>query len=277
MLINPLRLINKVKLFLTKIYFNLLKDIHFRGKYRFLHYLCPKNTIVEDDLFGYKVKLDLSDWIQRNIFLRSFYHNDKIIIENVLKEGMTFIDVGSNIGYFSLLASQLVGDKGLVIAFEPNFKPYSYFKKTIENNSIKNIELYNYAIGDKEGDIWLYPNHEDKYNATATLVDVGQKDRYKVKTNTLDNIIEKLNLKDIDYLKIDVDGYEPNVLEGAINALQSRKIKNMQLEFGTYLLKANNYSSEKLYKLILNYGYKDMESDDYPSENQITDRFFSLQ
>lgn len=135
-LINLLIPFNKVKLFLTKIIINLFEGIHFRGKYRLLHKLCPKNIVIEEPLFGYKVKLDLCDWIQRNIFLRSFYQDDKKIIEKVLKEGMTFIDVGANIGYFSLLASSLVGDKGLVIAFEPNFKLYSNIKKTIQSNSI---------------------------------------------------------------------------------------------------------------------------------------------
>ena len=241
-----------------------------------MHYLCPKNIVVEE-IFGYRVELDLSDWVQRNIFLGSFYKDDKRIIEKILKQGMTFVDIGANIGYFSLLASSLVGDKGLVIAFEPNFKTYSNFKKTIENNSIKNIKLYDCALGDWVGNALLYPNHEDKNNATATLVNVGQKEGYEIKVNTLDNIIEKLDLKKIDYLKIDVDGYEPNVLKGASNALKSKIIKNIQLEFGCYLLKANNYSSKQLYKTILGYGYKDIELEYYPSENRITDRFFSLQ
>lgn len=123
----------------------------------------------------------------------------------------------------------------------------------------------------------LYPNHEDENNSTSTLVNVGQSEHFKVEVNTLDNIINKLNLKAIDYLKVDVDGYEPNVLKGASNALKSNIIKNMQLEFGSYLLKANNFSSEQLYNMILSYGYKDIESEVYPSENRITDRFFSLQ
>lgn len=214
-----------MRLFLAQFIIRSFANIHFRGKYRLLHFFVPKNIVIEDSLFGYKIKLDLSDWIQRNIYLRASYRDDTLIIKNILKSGMTFVDIGANIGYFSILASSIVGDEGLVLAFEPNKKLHSKLMETIKINSIKNMKLYNSALGDSEGETFLFTNHEDKNNYTSTLVNMGQKEKFKIEINTLDNILEKLNINQVDYMKVDVDGYEPNILRGVKNALGLKKIK----------------------------------------------------
>ena len=64
--------------------------------------------------------LEMKDYIDRSIYFDSFEFNIRKIILNNISEGGTFLDIGANIGYFSLLVSKIVGDKGKIIAFEPN-------------------------------------------------------------------------------------------------------------------------------------------------------------
>src|ERR1700730_16140389 len=106
-----------------------IRQFNFRGKARLLHGLCSREGEHEAEVFGYKIKLDLADYIQRSIYLRTFEPRESALIRHYLKPGMTFVDVGANVGYYTLLAASLVGRRGRVLAFEPS--PY-VFERLVE-------------------------------------------------------------------------------------------------------------------------------------------------
>ncbi len=90
----------------------LLRPFSFRGKYRLLTALIPKQGQREACIFGVRSTLDLSDLIQRFIYLGCYEPLETAAVRKVLRPGMTFVDAGANIGYFTWLAARLVGPTG---------------------------------------------------------------------------------------------------------------------------------------------------------------------
>lgn len=132
-------------------------------------------------------------------------------LEKNLKKGGTFIDIGAHIGYYSLIAGEIVGESGIVISFEPH--PDNY-KKLIENihlNSYEHIVAEKTAIFEKEVKIPLYLGWD---TSTHTLIEANappSKKYIKIRTITLDKYCKKNHLEP-DIVKIDVEGAEQNVL-----------------------------------------------------------------
>jgi FkbM family methyltransferase len=154
------------------------------------------------------------------------------IVKNLVKEGDVCIDVGASIGYFSLLFAKLVGETGQVISIEPVRMQHKYFISNVEANGLQNrIKLYDCAAWDKE--------EEKEMFSAALLKGTGT----KVKCIPLDTILDKL--PKVDFIKMDVDGSEPQALKG----LEKTIAKNPQLQliieyYPKYLELAGNNPDE---------------------------------
>ncbi|MCB9308604.1 MAG: FkbM family methyltransferase [Lewinellaceae bacterium] len=153
-------------------------------------------------------------------------HLAKFLILN-LQNGETFVDVGAHYGYFSLLSSVIVGENGLVYAFEASPKSYNILKKNADNCS--NVHCYNVAVSDEDSTLKFYefPNLYSEYNTldvqqfqneewfsnyTPRVIDI----KSMVLERFFDNekVIPKI-------IKIDVEGAEFKVIKGLKNFLSS--------------------------------------------------------
>ena len=150
---------------------------------------------------------------------------NKMIIKHIIKPGDICVDVGAYIGNYTLFMANLVGPKGNVYAFEPNKETILSLNNNIALNGYENIHLHDYAVGDFTGKNVFY-KVDKSLGATAnsTLVKnekiVGDLKKY-VKEETV-NVIELdkfLENKKIKFMKIDVEGFEFNVLKGAIEII----------------------------------------------------------
>ena len=137
-------------------------------------------------------------------------------IKKTLKPGSVFVDAGANIGTYSLPVSKLVGARGKVFSFEAHPVTFSYLKRNLANNQISNTFAHNLALGDERGSIDMA---FDSNNPGETHVAGGENGAIQVDLTTIDDALEHLNAGMIDYLKIDVEGYELAVLRGARGVL----------------------------------------------------------
>lgn len=137
----------------------------------------------------------------------------------LVKKNEKVIDVGANWGGHALLLSKLVGPLGMVLAVEPSPSVIAETKWHIEKNCAKNIILEESALSDSEG-VALF--EEEGLSTTGKLSSSKSKNKtFEVKLGTLDSLINKFGFHDVALIKIDVEGAEGKVLEGAKNTLNS--------------------------------------------------------
>lgn len=150
-------------------------------------------------------------------------------IRKNFKPGKTFIDIGANIGYYSLLASQLAGENGNVIAVEASPKIFEALQENIRlNNSASNIEAHNFAITGAPGKASVYLGPDCNLGSTTTNASLKNKFPYRsyrheaeVNAVTLDYLFNSKNIQNLQMIKIDVEGTEREVINGMTEIIQN--------------------------------------------------------
>jgi len=134
----------------------------------------------------------------------------------ILKPGMICIDIGSNLGYYALLEAKLVGKDGFVYAIEPIEENVIALINSVALNGYKNIKVYKCAIGSSNSIQKMIVSHKSNL---GTLVIRSKNIKHakaiiKVKTITLNNFCKRLNIRKINFLRMDVEGYEVEIIKG---------------------------------------------------------------
>jgi FkbM family methyltransferase len=196
------------------------------------------DTNKEIKLAGYLISLDINDVIQRCIYHKEFEPDETEWVYNSLRAGNVFVDAGCNIGYYSLISSSIVGITGIVYSFDPSRYAHDKFTETIQRNKICNIRLYNIGLGDviTEKELFLDDsigcNHSPSFCPTCgtNYLTIKAKSLGISNITTLDQFAADRGIKFIDLIKIDVEGYEPNILRGASKLLAQNKIHRILIE-----------------------------------------------
>jgi FkbM family methyltransferase len=147
------------------------------------------------------------------------------MIRRHLRAGMTFIDAGANMGYFTLQAARLVGSSGKVISIEPAPENFSYLQRSIELNGYANTRALPIALSDRDGCAGLQILGLSTAHTLANLPPI--KPQYRglpkitVPTKTLDSVVAEQKLERVDMVKIDVQEWEIEVLRGAEQTLRA--------------------------------------------------------
>jgi FkbM family methyltransferase len=170
-----------------------------------------------------------------------------LLLEAYLQPGDTVIDVGANIGTMTLHAAALVGPRGLVVGIEPNPRVFRFLRENCESNCFRNVRLMNVAVG--------------RQTATARLC-AGDRDDFAYVNERGDGLaISIKRLDDLDIpnvpialLKIDVEGYERSVLEGAADTL--KRVACIYYEASDWCCARFGYSPAVLISLLKSSGFK---------------------
>jgi FkbM family methyltransferase len=168
------------------------------------------------------------------------------------------IDVGANIGYFTIYASRKIGKDGLVIALEPMDEAYDCLIKNLRLNRIDNVKPFKLALWSSETTLRLYRT-KGYFTSAISKVDVLKKliqqkklkliKEYEIKTIKLDDLIKNINLSKVDWIKIDVDGSEYEVILGSMKTLKLFKPK-LIIEI------PDQEIGNKIQKILKDLGYK---------------------
>jgi len=176
-------------------------------------------------------------------------------LKNELKEGMMCLDIGANLGYYAAMESKAVGDSGHVIAIEPSPKNFTYLKRNMELQKTLNYELFNFAIGDKNGNtnfLISKKSNQSKVVSEEEKIPEGC-ELINIPLTTTDKFIDEKQVNRLDLIRMDVEGYELQILEGAKQII--KKFKPMiHIEIHNELL-----GKQKLKKVLVdlkNFGYE---------------------
>ena len=209
-------------------------------------------------MFGYGIELSLEDYIQRSVYLGTYERRESSLIKRHLTSGMTFLDVGANIGYYSLMAAAVAGPSGRIVAFEPNPHIFNHFKRTIEKNRISHITLEQYALADAAGTCELFVPIEAGNN-TATMIANEGGSPVSVPVITLDDYLDRNDIEHVDFMKIDVEGYEPRIIAGAQATIKAKKIDAILCEFSGHWLRQDGTTPQDFYEFMRSLGLRASE------------------
>jgi FkbM family methyltransferase len=189
----------------------------------------------------------------------SFEPNEFVLLAQVLKPGMVFVDGGANEGLYSLFASKRVSPEGLVIAVEPSSRELERLKANIKLNRASNIRPRQAALGQGSGTAELAiaeAGHEGQNTvgqavSNPTVATVGHE---KVDLVTLDELVEREGLSRVDFVKLDVEGSEFDALRGATETLVRHR-PLLQLEIEEERLASQNATKDEVLQLLETAGY----------------------
>jgi FkbM family methyltransferase len=157
-----------------------------------------------------------------------------------LCSGAIFCDVGANIGLYTAVASRLVGPSGRVIAFEAHPYTFKFLQKNVEENELGNVLPLNFAIGAEPGCVEI--KYDPGNSGSTHVVSSRTEAAIEVPMICLDQALPKHGVNVVDYLKIDVEGYEGFVLHGARSVLERSKGILVQTEVNLQCLQRYDLS-----------------------------------
>ncbi len=188
----------------------------------------------------------------------------------LVREGDTYVDLGANIGYYTVLASKLVGDTGKVFAFEPDPVNFSILERNVQLNGLTNVVLEQKAVSNEPGTLKLFLNETNKGDHRIFQTEAGQQS-VEVEAVRLDDYFADYD-KPIDFVKIDTQGAEGVILEGMDGILRKNEDIVMAIEFFPLGLSGLNFKAEDVVKFLR--GHDLMFFDIGPGGNKINN--FSL-
>lgn len=203
-----------------------------------------------------EIRVRTSDLIGHALYTSGFF--DLIVSEAVwrlIEKGDQVIDVGANIGYMTSLMASRVGKSGKVTAFEPHPLTFKELVHNVQNfmnyYDVNNIDIYQLAVSNKSGTDFLNVSNPDPAFAAINRENNAWEDpksNIEVSVTRLDDIFDET--EKISLIKIDVEGHEMSVLEGADNLISKGKIKHIVFEeHGQYPTPTMEFLASKGYTL----------------------------
>lgn len=165
--------------------------------------------------------------VEHEIYYKGTYEKGTLnLVKQLLAKNNNMLDIGANIGFVSLYASTVVGPNGRILSFEANPETVPLLEENININSFKNIQVFPFGLGLETERLKIFPETIDQNRGAASLDGaVSQGERYiEIDVKKLDDV--KIDLP-ISLLKIDVEGWELNVLMGAKQFLQTQNFPSI--------------------------------------------------
>ena len=180
--------------------------------------------------------------------------SDTEFVKKVIKKNDIVLDIGANIGYYSLIFAKLVGDSGKVFSFEPESENFKILKKNIEVNGYNNVILEQKIVSNADGKSTLYVS--EKAGSHRIYKPDNYVESLEIESISMDSYIEKNNIKKINFIKIDVEGAELNVLQGIQKILDSNKHIILFTEFSPNQIKSCGLKPVDMINFLTNNKFK---------------------
>jgi len=216
------------------------------------------HSFVARTRFGRRLAGNTKDMIQQYIYFFGVWEPQLTDwISKRLRPGDTFIDVGANIGYYSLLGSKLVGETGSVVAIEASPRIFRELEANLVRNHALNVRSVNIAASDRAGKVRLFRGPEHNFGETSMFEFPGFQPEGEVEAAPLGAILKPGEMSSARLIKIDVEGAEAAVLPGLIPLLSSsRPDLELIVEFHPQFLTAPGSSADELVKRFSAIGFQ---------------------
>jgi len=197
--------------------------------------------------------------LDRELLMNKIYEKaETSVFHELIERGMTALDLGANIGYFTLIAAKLVGPEGKVFAFEPEPENFSLLQRNVSINGYENVTLVQKAVSDKNGVEELYLCSDSWGHSLSSFKrDEGL---LSVPVTSLDQFFSEDVA--IDFIKMDVEGAEGKAAQGMARILGKGDVKVMVVEFHPEELERQGSSFRQLWDKLTTFGFQSYEMKD---------------
>jgi FkbM family methyltransferase len=211
--------------------------------------LTPKYV---NNVYGNKMYLDDRDW-KFLFYSRVHEPQETEFFLKTIKTGDVVLDIGANIGYFTLLFANAVGSNGHVYAFEPDRANFKILRKNVEVNHCKNVTLINKAVWSKNEILKLYLSLEN-IGDHRTYKSINDREFIEVQGVRIDDYLSHIH-RGVDVIKMDIQGAEFHAISGMRNILSMKKDVILVSEFWPFGLNLCGVSAPKYLELLKSNGF----------------------
>ena len=166
-----------------------------------------------------------------------------------LRDDDTVIDCGAHIGLYSVLAARIVGGRGKVLSFEPNPDTAGILESNVRAACGGPVSIHRKALSSRRGTAQL-SREKQGFSAHSTIVERSDGNTYSIETETIDSIVGAGRDTVVALLKIDAEGHETEILDGAKETLAAGNIQVIMLEFTENVLQKRGLDSQRLAKTV---------------------------
>lgn len=225
-------------------------------KWQFLCFIKPDQmysfTLIDGSRFDYPLK----SAVGCSLFINNFETTEIEFVRQSLQPGNVFLDVGANAGAYTIIAAKEVGTTGHVYAFEPGVRELSLLRHNIAINNLTNVTVIEKAVSNYKGTTKFAISQDGAMNSLAETNHPQQKiaEWQTVEIISLDDFVEDFGVQKLDFIKIDVEGAEHLVFEGAKNLLLNTKKINILFEASDLNASGFGYSVKDFIQKIINSG-----------------------
>lgn len=207
---------------------------------------------------GFLWTLDLTDNLQRTLYFTGSY--DDVTVRAVrarLQPSDVVLDVGANIGTFTLPVAAMLGREGRVIAVEPAADTASILREQTQRNNLAHVvKVVQVALSDRPRHAYLRSGDDAADSGLRTLEGEGRPIGTPVRVTTIDLLCKEIGLRGVDVLKIDVEGHEQAILRGMTEILHDAPPRLIVIEVNSPLLAAAGSSPGTLLSMVSEMGYR---------------------
>jgi FkbM family methyltransferase len=245
------------------------------GRYRAMNWVARRNTgpfvaRMPRDLGGLRFLCDLSDPLMREVCLTGRYEpQETALLQRLLADGMTAVDVGANWGYFTLVAAHLVGPRGHVVSVEADPRAHHTLAWNVSSNGLRSVRVVAAAAADQAGMLSFaaYGTQLDTGSnfglVLASASDDGGR-RFDVPAKPLDRILDEAGIGRVDVLKMDIEGAEARAIAGLARRLSTGQVDRIVLELHPAYLREQGSSARAVIDCLSGYGYRAWSIDHSP-------------
>lgn len=215
------------------------------------------------DIFGHKMYIDLNDLgITIDSIagqpIENYPYGELGFWTKNLKPGHKVLDIGANIGIFTLIMARLVKDSGQVISFEPGPMSFSLLQRNVLINNYKNVTLVNSAVADREGDSTLLicrtGETDNRLQETSGNIDsTDERDAIPIHLVSIDSYLN--NRFPIDFIKLDVQGSEFLAIKGMEKTIKNSPNIQIVMEYAPHALTNTGTSPKEFLKYLRSLGF----------------------
>ena len=218
------------------------------------YYQYKPKTFREFIRSGINYRVDIADWLGYCAYFN--IKNDPYdSLFSLVKPGMIVFDIGSNIGFTALNIAALVGEGGMVYAFEPDAYNYTFLKNNVELNKKLHVKTFQLGVGNYAEKLKLITHNESNRGENKISSSVTSDNYIVVDIIRLDDFMTEKNISHADIIKIDTEGFEMNVLKGAKKIIEGCK-PILFIEINDENLKEQKSSAKDIIAYIISIGYQ---------------------